>query len=353
MRLLNKFFGVVIVLALSVGIGFNAFAQEKNPKVGEKQSIIVISDRVEQANQQYFIYPQVSEMVAAEVINELNKDAVVTAPALSTVREKLRSQKLLRSSSKLLDNYRYTYELNFSALKKIAKEFNVTNVLIVTGSLDTVSDFLKPTWWNFLNIPGENIVKTEYRLYTYIALVDLKTETITWQNTYHRQITAPEFALANATYSPDYRQLTKLKKASAVIAQDATYRVENVLTPWFTADKTPPTLQEKVKFNVNKKYDACIQNINEKKSARAAKQAEQNAVLKTQKNKRVEKLDESLVPNLENSVVNRSKKVGKNEPKMILQETLPVPAKTTSHQQSSDESKNIQVSPLNIIIPKM
>lgn len=345
MGLLNKFFGVVIVLALGASTGFNAFAQENNPKVGEKQSIVVISDRLEQANQQYFIYPQVSEMVAAEVINELNKDAVITAPALSTVREKLRSQNLVRTSNKLLDTYRYTYELNFSALKKIAKEFDVTNVLIVTGSLDTVSDFLKPTWWNFLNIPGENVVKTEYRLYTYIALVDLKTETITWQNTYHRQITAPEFALANATYSPDYRQLTKLKKASAVIAQDATYRVENVLTPWFTVDKTPPTLQEKVKFNVNKKYDECIQNINEKKSARAAKQAEQNAVLKTE--------NASLSTNSEISAASSSKKSVKNEPKIILQETLPVPAKTTSHQQSGEEGKNIQVSPLNIIIPKM
>jgi len=348
MRILNKLAGVVALFVL-LGTNFSDMSCEAAASAGEKKSVVVISDRLEQANPQYFIYPQVSEMVSAEIINELNKEGVVKAPTLSAVREKLRSQSLVRSADKLLHDYRYTYELNYGALKKIAKEFNTTNVLLVTGSLDTVSDFLKPTWWNFLNVPGENVVKSEYRLYTYIALVDLNTETITWQNTYHRQITSPEFALANAQFSPDYRQLTKIKKGSIAIAKDASYRVESVLVPWFVVDKTPPTVHELVKFKVNKKYDECIQNINEKKAAMKAKKEAQNkevnAVLKTPKSSESLKNEDLEI------------KINKIEPVPV--DTKALPEKDSAALElrppieEKDEPKNIQISPLNVIIPKM
>lgn len=359
MRFLNKLSGVVILFLALLFTNFAVFAQENNQKSPEKQSIVVISDRLERANEQYLIYPQVSEMVAAELINELNKEGVFTTTPLSEVREKLRSQKLIRSSNKLLSDYRYTYDLNFGALKKIAKEFNTTNVLLVTGSLDTVSDFLKPTWWNFLNIPGENVVKTEYRLYTYIALVDLKSETITWQNTYHRQITAPEFALANATYSPDYRQLTKIKKSSNVIARDAVYRVESVLVPWFAVDKTPPTVHEMVKFKVNKKYNEYIQNINDKRTEKAKQGKEINAVLKTKQTS--DKNSElQLIKNSSSVKIDESVKLPESNTEPVLtpvSKLLPAADlkenETKEMPVSNESSQNIYVSPLNIIIPKM
>lgn len=329
MRSLKVLLGVVIFMAsaLMVFAQNSAVISQPQAALDEKQvkNIVVLSDRVEQANAKYLIYPQVSEMVAASIINELNLSKAVKAPSLSTVREKLRSPELIRSANKLLSEYRYTYELNYEALRKIAKNFNTQNVLIVTGGLDTVSDFLKPTWWNFLNIPGENVVKTEYRLYTYIALVDLSAETITWQNTYHRQITAPEFALANATYSPDYRQLTKIKKGSDVIAKDAAYRVESVLTPWFAAEKEPPTVHELVKFKIQKKQDEYIQNINERKAKKAEQKElkkEENAVLI--KEKQV-KFDETIMNNVSGSEKNSA----------------------------AESNYDIKVSPLNIIIPKM
>ncbi len=372
MKILNRFLGVISIIFVLVLSTTSVLAQEGEQTDKAKKTIVVISDRVEQANAQYLIYPQVSEMVAAEVINELNKEGAVTSVPLSTVREKLRSQNLIRTANKLLGEYRYTYELNYEALKRIAKEFNTTNVLLVTGALDTVSDFLKPTWWNFLNVPGENVVKTEYRLYTYIVLVDLNTQTITWQNTYHKQITSPEFALANATYSPDYRQLTKIKKSTIAIAKDAAYRVESVLVPWFTVDKTPPTLHEKVKFNVNKKYDEYIQNINarraEKEQIEQAK--EMDAVLKSPKKEttdvsKVQWTKEAseattnktgdIKESKETVKINNVSKEGSatNNVEIYAPEKQIQTKEITVEQELIEEPKDIQVSPLNIIIPKM
>ncbi len=325
MKIFRKLFGVVLIF---LAITTNVYAKEN------QKTILVLSDRVEQANTKYLIYPQVSEMISADIINELNLSGAIKAPSLSNVRTQLRSSELIRPSQKLLNNYRYTYELNYEALKKIAKTFNTTNVLLITGDLDTASDFIKPTWWNFLNIPGENVVKTEYRLYTYVALVDLNEETIKWQHTYHNQITSPEFALANATYSPDQRQLRKIKTISNKIAKDACYRVESIIDPIFAKEKTPPTLHEKVKFNAKKKQEQYIQNINNKKTPQTKLQP---TVLEATT------LDSKKI---QNTNIKIETKINEQEKSLIIPQS---PENTEQKRKEYD----IQISPLNIIIPTM
>ena len=121
MRSFNKIFGVVLVLVFAfVFLNLKTFAVENN----EKQiKVLVLSDRVEQANVKYFIYPQISEMISSEIINCLNLDGAAKVPVLSDVRTQLRSDEFVRSSYALLNNYRYTYDINYAALRKIAKHF--------------------------------------------------------------------------------------------------------------------------------------------------------------------------------------------------------------------------------------
>lgn len=380
MRNFNKIFGVIIVLIVSFFVfGLSAQSVEN---MEEQKNLLVLSDRVEQANPKYFIYPQVSEMVAAEIINKLNSEGEIKAPSLSYVRNELRAPELVRASYVLLDNYRYTYDINYAALKKIAKHFNTTNVLLVTGAMDTTSDFLKPTWWSHLNVPGENVVKSEFKLYTYIALVDLNTETIKWQNAYERKLVAPEFGMTNLNYSPDAKQMIKVKQGSQLIAKDAAYRVESVLTPLIAAEKTPPTMHEFLKFQVNKKYEESIQNINVIKIKAIEKIKSMNSQEKQvdeEVGKRIE-IYETVVENevdavQENIVSPKEKKETglilkfvkpKKNKKNDLDETVKMVVEEKSIQlepakelpdvdlrPAIDVDKNIQINPINIIIPKM
>ncbi len=383
MRNLNKIFGVVIVLFFSFCFSISCAQTTENSE--KTKLLLVLSDRVEQANPKYFIYPQVSEMIAAEIINKLNTEGEVKAPTLSYVRSELRAPALVRASYVLLDNYRYTYDINYAALRKIANHFDTTNVLIVTGAMDTTSDFLKPTWWSRLNVPGENVVKSEFKLYTYIALVDLNTETIKWQNAYERNLEAPEFGLVNLNYSPDAKQMVKVKQGSQLIAKDAAYRVESVLTPLIAAEKTPPTVHEFLKFHVNKKYEESVQNINDIKTKTVEKIKSLNSQEKQVDEavgKRIE-ISETVVETdveavQEDVVIPQEKKEtglilkfvkskkDKKLKKKNLDETVKVVVEEKAIQlepvnelpdaglrPAIDIDKNIQINPINIIIPKM
>ncbi len=376
----NKIFGVVLVIILGLSsLNLKTFAVENS----EKQiKILVLSDRVEQANAKYFIYPQISELIASEVINRLNNDGTIKAPTLSDVKLQLRYPDLTRSSRTLLNNYRATYDIDYVALRKIAKYFDVTNVLFVTGAVDTTSDFLKPTWWSRLNVPGENVVKSEFKIYTYMALVDLNSEVVKWQNVYERNIEAPEFGLADLNYSPDAKQLVKVKKSSELIAKDAAYRVECVLTPLIALEKTPPTIHEFVKFHVNKKYDESIQNIKELKK----KTAEKIKTIKENHNEKKEVVEAELLnDNVSEEGLLKEDENGvqlQNEKNIILKFVKPKKEEIVEDEQLNtkvhevieekaiqiekpkntydmelrpaiDTDNNILINPLNIIIPKM
>lgn len=377
----NKIFGVVLVLIAGMfAVVQTSFANETKK---DMKYVLVLSDRVEQANTKYFIYPQVSEMIASDIINRLNTDGDVKAPLLSDIRAELRTPDLIRASYSLLDNYRTTYDINYSALRKIAKHFDVNNVLLVTGSMDTTSDFLKPTWWAFLNVPGENVVKSEFKLYTYVALVDLNSETITWQNVYERNLEAPEFGMANLNYSPDAKQMTRVKVGSQLIAKDIAFRVESVLTPDAVVDKEPPTVHELVKLKINKKYKESVQNINnfKKKAVKKVKS------LREPKNEVVENATGRIEENENNIEVENevpavqfddgSKEqdailnfVKQTEDKNIEQKKLNKKVKEVTEEKSVnlepqktvpdmelrpaiETDKNIKINPINIIIPKM
>lgn len=347
MKIFNKLLGIVLVFVSTGLCSISAASDvESSTKIelsalkSDKRNVVVISDRVYQANQQYFVYPEVSEMIAQEVINELNREGFVYAPTLSSVRERLKKADLVVHADKLLRDFHYTYNIDFNALNKIAKKLGADDILLITGGLDTVSDFLKPTWYNFLNIPGENVVKSEYRMYTHFALIDVQNEIVTWQNSYTRHITSPEFALANATFSPDYRQMTKIKKGSYIIAKDAAYRVESAVTPELAAAKEPPTMRERMKYKIDKKYDEHIQNVNLKREQKA--QNEAKARLDAQKAAQNEAFLKSVeTKNVKSTKTNTSKEFS-------AVDLTPY----TSGAQSSDD-KDVKVSPINIIIPKM
>lgn len=383
MRNFNKIFGVVLVFLFGLFLSSSSAVGIENKD--NQKSVLVLSDRVEQANAKYFIYPQVSEMVASEIINKLNTDGDVVAPSLSDVRAELRTPELIRASYSLLDNYRYTYDINYSALRKIAKHFDTTNVLLVTGALDTTSDFLKPTWWAFLNVPGENVVKSEFKLYTYVALVDLTNETVSWQNVYERKLVAPEFGLTNLNYSPDAKQMVKVKKGSQLIAKDVAYRVESVLTPLIAAKKTPPTVHEFMKMQINKKYKESIQNINELKKKTVNKINEIKEQKKSESVQSAEIQAESIkferietpAVNVEtskeksttetNAILNfvKIKNDKKAEEEKLDNKVLEVINEKAIQTESSNSpvdmdlrpaietDENIKINPINIIIPKM
>lgn len=70
------------------------------------------------------------------------------------------------------------YSVEYTTLKKIAKNLGVSKMILVTMGIDTQRDFLKNTFWNIGNVPGQDVVNPTHRISVFVSFVDVKNETI-------------------------------------------------------------------------------------------------------------------------------------------------------------------------------
>lgn len=216
-----------------------------------KEIVAVLNDNFQPLNITYVMYPGASNLIAQDIVNRINlNDRVKALPVCNSI-ETLRRNDILPQGVKLINEYKYTYNINYEALRKVSDKLGVNYILLVTSGLDVQSSFLKETIWNKLNVPGESSVNSQYRMVSRITLIDPINEFIVFQKTYNKYIASSEFDLANHAYSPNYPEMTKIKKYSEQLALEVTPLIETQIVPELMPVKT--TFIEKVNAKLFKR----------------------------------------------------------------------------------------------------
>ena len=80
----------------------------------------------------YFCFPEVSNIVAEDVIQNLNNNKDINVKTLSQLRQKLNSDYQLKQKTiKVIDAYAKNDKIDFNNLNDIAKNFGVKSVLLI------------------------------------------------------------------------------------------------------------------------------------------------------------------------------------------------------------------------------
>ena len=181
----------------------------------EEYRVLVLPDNIQFDSTNYYVYPDTATIFASDTINELKKDGRVQTVSMTEVRDSLRKNtKLTILTKKALKEFKYNYNIPFVDFKSIAKSFNTSKVLIITSQTDTQNYVLRRTIWDVLNIPGAAVIDPAYKLSTYVALIDVDTEQVLWQNTYYKTIASVENRIIPVGFAPATYQLEKIKSYS-------------------------------------------------------------------------------------------------------------------------------------------
>ena len=108
--------------------------------------------------------------------------------------------------------FKTTYNVNFPQLEKVAKANNQQYVLLLTSTIDAENYVLRRTLWDFLNIAGATVIDPAYKISTYAVLVDTKTNSILWSNTFYKTISVVEGRIITRGPSPQTEQLQKIQR---------------------------------------------------------------------------------------------------------------------------------------------
>ena len=206
-----RFFIIFSLLTLC-----NCFALEK---------IGIISDTLLTPVNYYNAYFRTPDFFANDIRWELSQKGVNVVP-IDTAQNALKKAGLRQYDFEGLQGLQQGYNLDYTLLKRIAKNIGVKKLVIVTMGIDVQRDFLKNTIWNILNVSGQDVVNPTHRVSVYAALVDVNNENVLWESIYAKNIRNNKMKNLDTTISNNYEGMLRLKEYSKYISPDIAYNVK-------------------------------------------------------------------------------------------------------------------------------
>ena len=293
----NGIIKLIIFVSVVFGIFLTAF---QSPAFAAKEhkipTVLVLSDSGQRNGTTYLTCGAAADLIAADIINELNKTGRIKAPLLGETMSKITQKNIPLYYLTFFREYRNNYNIDFVNLKRVTNNINADYILLVTSGMDIQSRFLKTTWWNKLGLAEGDPVVPTYKLSTLVSLIDKKTYSVIWQDLYLRDLKAADYDIGFAQFSPGYAQLSKIKKYSMTMAQYVSKEVDKRVNPWTVPEEKPKSIEMKSKF-INEGTKLYYPSVNGEVIKENINEAQQNYKSKREQ-RRLEKEQQKHIENI-------------------------------------------------------
>ncbi len=137
----------------------------------------------------YYCYPEVSEIISTDVIENFNATGRINSPSLNYVRKTMAANETLRKQTyKVLAEYTKSKNLDFAGLKEISKAFNAKSILIISNTVPIDKEVARRNVWEMLVLSTNFDVSYPYTMETNAVLLDTVNDLVMWSNTYTKKI---------------------------------------------------------------------------------------------------------------------------------------------------------------------
>lgn len=137
----------------------------------------------------YYCYPEVSEIIAGDVIDNFNATGRINAPAINYVRHIMAGDNTLRRQTEsVIARYNKDKSLDFAAMKIISKAFNANSVLIISNDVPVEKAIARRNVWEMLVLSTNFDITYPYNMETDAILVDTVNDIIMWKGSYKKKI---------------------------------------------------------------------------------------------------------------------------------------------------------------------
>lgn len=183
----------------------------------------------------YFCFPEVSEIISEDVINNLNSYKNINAIELSTVRAKMEQDSELKiTTSNMLKQFANNDKIDFTALKTISNKFGVKSVAIISSSVISDQSEQRRNLWEILEISGAFNISYPFTMLSNAVLTDTVNNIVMWSGKYKKNISDSNGYFSATTLIQAGSHLEKIKQYSKTnIAQNIS---QNIRLRFFPQD---------------------------------------------------------------------------------------------------------------------
>lgn len=237
MKLLAK---IVVLLCLLLG----------NCVSAEPFRVLVLPVDLFSVCQNYYCFPELSEVIAADVIENFNKKGKIISPVLYDVRKKISGDSKLKAAAvNVLTRYKNTNTVDFTSLKSLSKAFDAKSVLIINSCV--IQENSKRSIWEVMEVSSAFEIINLYTMETNAILTDNVNDIVMWSGKYKRTLGDNEMRFWAVDSSQAASQLEKLKFYSRDIVSK---NIAENITLRFYPKVTRPVLPSAAEKNEQKEF---------------------------------------------------------------------------------------------------
>ena len=163
----------------------------------------------------YYCYPDVSSIIADDVIESFNKTGRINSPSLYYVRKTLNSNPTVKDTvNNVLTGFKNNKNLDFAALKTIGRTFNANSVLLISNDIPIEGAYARRNYWEMLVLSTNFGISYPYEMETKVVLVDTYNDLAMWSCVYKKKVSDQNNMFSAPNASDTYAKLEYLKMYS-------------------------------------------------------------------------------------------------------------------------------------------
>ena len=194
----------------------------------------------------YYCYPEVSEIIANDLIQYFNRTGRINSPSLIEVRRRLAANPQLRTAlQQSLIKYRNSSNIDFHVYKKVADLFSAKSVLVVANTVNVENAYVKRNVWEILELATALDFTYPFFMETEAVLLDTYNGLVMWSGNYSKKISDNNGNFSAPKSSQSYSKLGFIEFYSEDIISKTIG--ENVVLRFFPKTISPMVNPKNVK----------------------------------------------------------------------------------------------------------
>lgn len=216
-KLVIKFLFTIFLLLFSVG---KSYAIDFN--------VLVLPTDLFAVCDNYFCFPEASEVIADDVIQNLNSNKNIHTISLAEVRSKLEKDPELKAqTANMLQNYEQSEKIDFQTLDRLSAIFGVKSVMLISNYTKNDQSNKKRNLWETLEITSAFKITYPFNLITTAVLTDTVNNVVMWSNKYSKVLSDNNGYFLAQNQAQAASQLERLKQYSkSNISQNISQNVQ-------------------------------------------------------------------------------------------------------------------------------
>lgn len=176
---------VVYKLLFTVALLFSVTGQARAVQF----DLLVLPTEIFNVCDNYFCFPEPSEIAANYVIQNINSYKYMSAISLAEVREKLENNPQLKvNTQNMLKSFEETEKIDFKTLDEISQAFGVKSVIIISCYAITDRSATRRSLWEVLEISSAFKITYPFNLTTTAVLTDNVNNIVMWSSKYNKTV---------------------------------------------------------------------------------------------------------------------------------------------------------------------